>query len=158
MLYKNKQQQTKTTNMPTFSSKDILVQGDIAAAITRSVLDGALGNKPSMERAVTATGISVLARILSKSFPDSLGNMNGSITNPETANMFIVGVTSALVAWGMKKNIAREVALSVVSDAGADKLLVSLDFQPNKSIFGSNKDDTDQTTTTTPTPGAGKSG
>lgn len=123
--------------MPSFSSQDILVQGDIAAALTRSALDAALGNKPSFEKGLTATGISILARILSKSFPDSLGNMNGSITNPETANMFIVGVTSALVAWGMKRNVAREMALSVVADAAADKLLVSLDFKPNKAIFGS---------------------
>ena len=128
--------------MVEFNSSDLLVQGDIATAITRALLDAALGDKASFEKAGTATLISIVSRLLSKSFPDS-SKLNGAIKEDETSNMFVVGVVNALVAWGMKRNIAKQVALGVVADVSGDRMLTMLDFSPNKSIFGSKDDKKD---------------
>lgn len=93
--------------MPEFSSSDLLVQGDLATAITNALILSALGEEPSFEKAGTATIISIVARLVSKSFPETV-MANGAITDGTTSNAIVVGVINALYGWGMKRNVASQ--------------------------------------------------
>lgn len=126
--------------MPTtYSTSDLLVQGDISTALTYSVISSALGDKPTFEKAGTATLVSIVSRLLSKQFPDAV-RANGAITNDETSSMLVVGIVNAFVAWGMKRNVGKTVAIGIAADVTGDRLLTMLSFEPNKPIFGSKTD------------------
>ena len=141
--------------MPEFTSSDLLVQGDLATAITNALILSALGEKPSFEKAGTATMISIVARLISKSFPETV-NANGVITDPSTSNAVVVGVCNALFAFSMKRNVAKTVALGIAADLSGDRLLTMMKFVPSKSIFGST--DAAGTTASDPVDGTSTTG
>ena len=89
-----------------------------------------------MSKALTATAISAVSRIVTQNFTN-LSSAGGNITEDSTKDAFIVAMINALVAYGMKKSVAKTVAIGVAGDVLADRLITMINMDPTSSLFKS---------------------
>lgn len=112
----------------------ILNWGDIFSAATVSGIEYALGEKPSGSKAATAVAISSISRIITQNFT-TLSSLGGNITEKESKDAFVVALINGLVAMGMRKSVAKQVAIGVAGDVLSDRTLTMLGLDPKKSLF-----------------------
>jgi hypothetical protein len=114
----------------------ILNWGDLFSAATVSGIEYALGEKPTGSKAATAVAISSISRIITTNFT-TLSSLGGNITEKESKDAFVVALINGLVAMGMKKSVAKQVAIGVAGDVLSDRTLFMLGLDPKKSLFQS---------------------
>jgi len=133
-----------TTNSSTTSDKknielgDLLNFGDVFSAATVSLIEWSLGEKVTGTKAATAVAISVISRVISQNFT-TISSLGGNIEDEATKDAFIVALINGLVAMGMKRSVAKQVAVGVAGDVLSDRALTMLGVDPSKSLFNSKK-------------------
>jgi hypothetical protein len=116
---------------------NLLNWGDLFSAATVSGIEFALGEKPTGTKAATAVAISVVSRIITSNFT-TLSSLGGNIESAETKDAFVVALINGLVAMGMKKSPAKQIAIGVAGDVLSDRMMNMInDDMATKSIFQS---------------------
>lgn len=126
----------QTTATATIDIGAILNWGDVFSAATVSGIEYALGEKPSGSKAMTAVAISSISRIITQNFT-TLSSLGGNITEKESKDAFVVALINGLVAMGMRKSVAKQVAIGVAGDVLSDRTLYMLGLDSKKSLFQS---------------------
>ena len=118
---------------------NLLNWGDLFSAGTVSLIEYSLGEKPTGTKAATTVAISVISRIVTSNFT-TLSSLGGNITDETTKDAFVVALINGLVAMGMKKSPAKQIAISVAGDVLSDRVLNMIsDDMASRSIFQSKK-------------------
>ena len=131
---------TVTNNSSTGSvdMSQLLNWGDLFSAATVSAIEYSLGEKPTGTKAATAVAISSISRIITQNFT-TFSSLGGNIEDAATKDAFIVALINGLVAMGMKKSVAKQVAIGVAGDVLSDRSLTMLGIDPAKSLFNNKK-------------------
>ena len=125
---------TDATVKPTIDISTLLNWGDLFSAATVSAIEYALGEKVTGTKAATAVAVSVVARVISTNFT-TVSSLGGNIVEPETKDAFIVALLNAFIAMGMKRSVAKQVAIGVAGDVLSDRFLTMISMKPNQSVF-----------------------
>ena len=113
---------------------DLVNFGDLGTALTSAGIEKALGSTPTAYKSGLAVAVSVVSRMITRNF-GGIVSLNGTITSPVTKDIFIVGLVNALVAWGMKRNVARAVAVGVAADLLSDRMLMMFGVNEQRGLF-----------------------
>ena len=127
---------TTTESSGKIDVSTLLNLGDVGAAATVSLIEYALGERVTFSKALTATAISAVSRIITQNFT-TLSSAGGNITEDTTKDAFIVALINALVAYGMKRSVAKTVAIGVAADVLSDRIITMISLDPKSSLFKS---------------------
>ena len=106
-------------------TNELLKLSDLLAGVSSAGFS-AVFDSPSWKKSGVAVFISVLARMISKSFPNATGGEQLSATQK---NQLVVGALNAIGAYSMNKSVAKSVLLGISSDLLAEMAFYYLNMQ-----------------------------
>ena len=114
------------------NTDDLVIFSDILTGATSAGFSSVF-DKPTFQKSLEAVVISILARLLSRSFPGVTGG--DSLTSSQKDEL-VVAVLSAVNAYAQKKNVMRSVVTGVASDLIAEMTLKYLNINDKVLIGG----------------------
>jgi hypothetical protein len=113
------------------NTDDLVIFSDILTGATSAGFSSVF-DKPTLQKSVEAVVISILARLLSRTFPGVTG---GTSLTAGQKDELTVGLLSAVNAYAQKRSVSRAVVTGIASDLIAEMTLKYLNIN-DKVLLG----------------------